>query len=95
VKHRHRAWPVGVGICLGLCSTLAGLTGCAVVGPRSLKADQVEYSRALGDGKKREILNLMVGLRYADLPGLINVSQIIAAYTFDAGGRVFRHNCPW
>jgi hypothetical protein len=42
----------------------AGLAGCASVGPRSLKADQVEYARALGEAKKREILAL---LRYADL----------------------------
>src|SRR5690349_3508359 len=30
--------------------------GCAGIGPGRLKADQVDYARALGDAKKREIL---------------------------------------
>jgi hypothetical protein len=69
--------------------TLAALSclaaaGCGF-GPRLLRADQVDYGRALGDAKKREILSIVVGLRYADSPGLVNVTQIIASYTFDAG----------
>jgi len=56
------------------------------LGPRSLKADQVDYARSLGDAKKREILSMIVGLRYADAPAFLNVTQIIAAYTFDATG---------
>jgi hypothetical protein len=56
------------GACVCLFTTLAG---CASVGPRSLKADEVEYARALGEAKKREILALVVGLRYADLPGFL------------------------
>ena len=59
-------------------------SGC-VFGPRSLKADQVDYGWALGEAKKREILSTVVGLRYADTPGFLDVTQIIAAYTFDAG----------
>jgi hypothetical protein len=70
------------------------LTGCAMVGPRALRADQMEYARALGEGKKREILALAVGLRYADLPGFLNVSQIIAAYTFDAGATATTNSHP-
>jgi len=65
--------------CAGIC--LAG-TACTTLGPRSLKADQVDYARALGDAKKRQILSMIVGLRYADTPSLLNVSQIIAGYTF-------------
>ncbi len=57
--------------------------GCAF-GPQALKADQVDYGRALGEAKKREILSTVVGLRYADTPGFLDVTQIIAAYTFDA-----------
>src|SRR5438270_3327394 len=65
--------------------TGAALTGCSI-GPQSLKADQVDYARALGEAKKREILSMIVGLRYADAPGFLNVTQIIAAYTLDATG---------
>ncbi|BAN23248.1 putative uncharacterized protein [Caballeronia insecticola] len=60
--------------------------GCAGIGPTRLKADQVDYARALGDAKKREILAAIVGLRFADAPSFLTVSSIIAAYSFDASG---------
>ncbi|WP_321801793.1 hypothetical protein [Caballeronia sp. J97] len=62
--------------------------GCAGIGPSRLKADQVDYARALGDAKKREILAAIVGLRFADAPSFLTVSSIIAAYTFDTTGGV-------
>jgi hypothetical protein len=61
-----------------------GLSGCVSMGPRTLKADQVDYARALGEAKKRGILATVIGLRFADAPAVLDVSQIIAAYTFDA-----------
>ncbi|WP_087655975.1 hypothetical protein [Caballeronia terrestris] len=66
---------------LGLACLSAG---CSMIGPNRLKADQVDYARALGDAKKREILAAIIGLRFADSPAFLTVSQIIAAYTFDA-----------
>jgi len=60
------------------------VSGCASIGPKQLKADQVDYARALGEAKKREILAAIVGIRFADSPAFLSVSQIIAAYTFDA-----------
>ena len=44
------------------------MSGCLALGPRTLKVDQVDYARALGDAKKREILAIIVGLRYAIPP---------------------------
>jgi hypothetical protein len=67
--------------------------GCAV-GPHYLKGDQVAYARALGEAKKREILAMIVGLRYADAPGFLNVSQIIAAYAVDATGTILVNSIP-
>ncbi|WP_233835591.1 hypothetical protein [Paraburkholderia sp. ZP32-5] len=61
-------------------------TGCAHIGPTRLKADQVDYARALGDAKKRAILAAVIGLRYGDAPAFLTVSSIIAAYTFDTTG---------
>ena len=66
-----------------LCVCVA-VSGCASIGPTRLKADQVDYARALGEAKKREILAAIVGIRFADSPAFLSVSQIIAAYTFDA-----------
>jgi hypothetical protein len=72
-------------IAAALCASL-GMSGCASIGAQRLRADQVDYARALGDAKKREILSSMVGLRFADSPGFLSVSQIIAAYSFDLSG---------
>jgi hypothetical protein len=66
------------------CCALTLFAGCTSIGPARLKADQVDYSRALGEAKKREILDAMIGLRYADAPSFLTVSQIIAAYNVDA-----------
>lgn len=60
------------------------VTACLALGPRTLKVDQVDYARALGEAKKREILAMIVGLRYADSPALLTVSQVISGYTFTA-----------
>ncbi|RDU96727.1 hypothetical protein [Trinickia dinghuensis] len=68
---------------LAVC-TACLVTSCAHMGPTHLKADQVDYARALGMAKKRAILDAMVQLRFADAPSFLTVSQIIAAYTFDA-----------
>ncbi|HEY1997559.1 hypothetical protein [Paraburkholderia sp.] len=59
-------------------------TACVHIGPSRLRADQVDYARALGDAKKRAILAAIVGLRYGDAPAFLTVSSIIAAYSFDA-----------
>ncbi|MCG5073442.1 hypothetical protein L5014_08700 [Paraburkholderia sp. RG36] len=59
-------------------------SGCAWFGPHLLRTDQVDYERALGDAKKREMLATIVGLRFGDSPSFVAVSQIIASYTFEA-----------
>ena len=70
------------------------LSGCSSLGPRTLKADQADYARALGDAKKREILAMIVGLRYADAPAFLTVSQVIAGYTFTASATAVANTLP-
>jgi hypothetical protein len=70
-------------LCAVLCVCVAA-SGCTSLGANRLKADQADYARALGEAKKREILAAIVGIRFADSPAFLSVSQIIAAYTFDA-----------
>ena len=60
--------PVLAALCAA-CLT----TACVHLGPTHLKADQVDYARALGDAKKREILAAIVGLRYGDAPAFLSV----------------------
>ncbi|WP_122154762.1 hypothetical protein [Paraburkholderia sp.] len=69
---------------LAVLCTACLTTACVHVGPTRLRADQVDYARALGDAKKREILAAVVGLRYGDAPAFLTVSSIIAAYQFDS-----------
>ncbi|NML35449.1 hypothetical protein [Paraburkholderia antibiotica] len=76
-----RTASVAAALCAA-CLTSA----CVHIGPARLKADQVDYARALGDAKKREILAAVIGLRYGDAPAFLTVSSIIAAYTFDTTG---------
>jgi hypothetical protein len=76
-----RTASVAAALCAA-CLTCA----CVHVGPSRLKADQVDYARALGDAKKRAILAAVIGLRYGDAPAFLTVSSIIAAYTFDTTG---------
>ena len=56
-------------IVAGMC--LAG-TACTTLGPGSLKADQVDYARALGDAKKRQILRITV----QSIAGLDNAAML-------------------
>lgn len=94
-RERPVRWGLRMGLVgLGLCLCAAS-TGClTTLGPRALRADQLEYERALGEAKKRDILALMVGLRYADPPGFLSLSQVIAAFTFDASGGVIANSNP-
>jgi len=80
------------GLALTLLSVV--LCGCSSLGPRTLKTDQVDYARALGDSKKRQILAMIVGLRYADAPSFLNVSQVIAGYTFTASATAVANSVP-
>ena len=76
-----KAASVAAALCAA-CLTSA----CVHNGPSRLKADQVDYARALGEAKKREILAAVIGLRYGDAPAFLTVSSIIAAYNFDTTG---------
>ena len=83
----HTAAVTSFSLCAMLCAS-------CTFGPQSLKADQVNYARALGDANKREIVSMIVGLRYADAPSVLNLTQIIAAYTLDATGTTVVNSRP-
>jgi len=89
----RRTWRGISATALIACLSVTSV-GCLSLGPGTLKADQVDYARALGDAKKREILALIVGLRYADAPVFLNVSQVIAGYTFTAGATAVADSRP-
>lgn len=68
---------------LGVMFTLIGLilAGCSSIGPGTVQRDRVDYSNALSDSWKDQMLTNIVRLRYADAPTFMDVSSVISAYT--------------
>lgn len=62
------------------------LYGCSSMGPGTVPRDRVDYSNALSDSWKDQMLLNIVRLRYADTPTFMDVSSVIAAYTIQVAG---------
>jgi hypothetical protein len=74
----------GFLICL-----LVFLPGCAVrVGSKTVARDRFDYSSALSNSWKEQILMNLVKIRYVDPPTFLEVSQVVATYTFERSGSV-------
>lgn len=70
--------PLGVAAAVVLGLTTAS---CSSIGPASVPRDRVDYSNALSDSWKDQMLLNMVRLRYGDAPTFLDVSSVISAYT--------------
>jgi hypothetical protein len=75
---------------MAICAILlaGGLAGCDSIGSTKLKPDRYNYSNALGDSWKEQVLLNIVRLRYGDAPVFLDVSQIISGYSIEHQGRV-------
>lgn len=63
---------------------ITGLTGCVGIGPRSLSRDRFDYTTAISDSWKDQMLLNMVKMRYADAPVFLDVNSIISQYALDS-----------
>ena len=56
------------------------LGGCGGLGPRTIPADQIDYSNAIAEASKQQVLLNVVKLRFSDLPSFVSASQVVAGY---------------
>src|SRR6266545_925418 len=56
---------------------LAGLTGCASIGPATVARDRFDYITAISDSWKAQMLLNLVKLRYGDAPVFLDVASVI------------------
>jgi hypothetical protein len=59
---------------------LVVLSGCAGIGPPTVSRDRFDYTAAISDSWKRQMLFNMVKIRYGDAPVFLDVSSVISQY---------------
>lgn len=59
--------------------------GCKSIGPSTLPRDRFNYSGALAESWKNQMLLNLVKTRYLDLPIYLDVGQIVSGYTLETG----------
>ena len=59
------------------------LTGCMRIGPNTIDRDRFDYTDAISESWKRQMLLNVVKLRYADAPIFLDVSSIINQYALE------------
>lgn len=74
---------------------LAGLSGCASVGPGNVARDRFDYISAISDSWKAQMLLNLVKLRYGDAPVFLDVASVITQTgiqgTFGVTGNWWQH----
>src|SRR5512143_2672904 len=73
------------------------LSGCTGIGPTTISRDRFDYTAAISESWKRQMLFNMVKIRYGDAPVFLEVSSVISQYQIAAqinlGATVTQH--PW
>jgi len=73
----------------GTCSLVLGvvlLAGCGSLGPSTIDRDRYDYTTAIAESWKSQMLLNIVRLRYGDTPVFIDVPSVISQYSME--GRV-------
>ena len=59
------------------------LSGCGGLGPKTIPRDRFDYSSAISDSWKKQMLLNMVKIRYADIPVFVDVASVINQYALE------------
>jgi hypothetical protein len=74
------------------CAALLLLVACTSIGPTTIPRDRFDYSGALAESWKNQMLLNLVKMRYLDLPIYLEVGQIVSGYTLEStasiGGQI-------
>ena len=71
-----------------LSLSLSALWGCASIGPHTVARDRFDYTGAIGDSWKQQMLLNVVKARYGDTPIFIDVASVISQYSLETGVNV-------
>ena len=80
---------------LCLCLAVLAVAGCQSIGPGNVTRDRFDYTAAVADSWKSQMLLNLVKIRYGDAPVFLDIGQIVAGYSFSrklgatAGASVF------
>jgi len=85
--------------CRGVLLLAGGLilSGCAGIGPTTVSRDRFDYTEAISDSWKHQMLLNMIKIRYGDAPVFLDVSSVISQYQISGQlnlGATFNNN-PW
>lgn len=59
------------------------IAGCKSIGPKKMTRDRFDYSHALADSWKKQMLLNIVKVRYLDLPIFLDVGQLVTGYSME------------